>query len=225
MTQSVALIEHPTTTALLEHRPREVDESASMRQKALAKRRTARPRPPDYLSHSEMDDLIEVAPHERSRLFILVQWRAGLRISETLALEWRDFDFDAEDGPTIRVRRGKGHKVRLVPLHSELAISLRWARDYDPAARRGGRLFPVSRSQGSRWIQTAVRRWRELGGPARQRKKVSAHTMRHSFARHMLANAVPLNVVSNWLGHARLATTMRYLEILPDPARHMEGVP
>ena len=221
MSQSVALTEPMAPTVVLEHRPSVGSESSTMRQKALAKRRT----PPEYLSKREMEYLLECAPHERARLFMLVQWRAGLRISEALALEWRDFDFDDEDGSTIRVRRGKGHKVRLVPLHSELGIALRWARDYDPAARRSGRLFPVSRSQGSRWVQEAVQRWKELSGPSSRRRKISAHTLRHSFARHLLANAVPLNVVSTWLGHARLATTMHYLEILPDPARHMEGVP
>lgn len=185
----------------------------------VRKRRTL----PEYLFQPEMEDLLRCAPHERARLFMLVQWRAGLRVSEAIALEWRDFRM-GDDNPVVRVRRGKGYKPRDVPLHHELAVAIRMARDFDPSARQGGRIFDVSRSTASRWVQRAVARAVELGVfvPGR---KISTHTLRHSFARHLVANRIPGNVVQLWLGHSRLSTTMRYMEIVPDPENRMETVP
>ena len=55
--------------------------------------------------------------------------------------------------------------------------------------------------------------------------KVGTHTLRHSAARHWLSSGIPINVVSRWLGHAGLQTTLIYLEILPDPLGEMGRVP
>ena len=56
-------------------------------------------------------------------------------------------------------------------------------------------------------------------------RKVATHTLRHSAARHWLASGIPINVVSRWLGHASLQTTLIYLQILPDPLGDMDRVP
>ena len=56
-------------------------------------------------------------------------------------------------------------------------------------------------------------------------RKVGTHTLRHSAARHWLSSGIPINVVSRWLGHAGLQTTLVYLEILPDPLGEMGRVP
>ena len=54
---------------------------------------------------------------------------------------------------------------------------------------------------------------------------MATHSLRHSFARHCLANGVPTNPVSVWLGHASLQTTLIYLQIMPDPGNDMARVP
>ena len=64
---------------------------------------------PEYLGASEVEELIAAAPHARARLLILIQWRAGLRVSEALGIEVGDLTLDGEH-PTIRVRQGKGRK-------------------------------------------------------------------------------------------------------------------
>ena len=74
---------------------------------------------PEYLEMVEINALIQVAPHAQARLLMLVQWRAGLRVSEALALEVADLALDG-DLPTLRVRQGKGGKARVVPVHPEL---------------------------------------------------------------------------------------------------------
>ena len=176
---------------------------------------------PEYFEPSQIDALIQLAPHAPARLLFLIQWRAGLRISEALALEVADLDLDAAN-PTIRVRQGKGNKSRLVPVHPELADGLRNFMGYSNV-KKGG-LFNTSRSTAWRWLKTSLVDAEKLNQVAAG-KKVGTHTLRHSAARHWLASGVPINVVSRWLGHASLQTTLIYLEILPDPSGFMDRVP
>jgi integrase len=89
---------------------------------------------------------------------------------------------------------------------------------------RRGPLVATSRSTAWRWTKQALARAVELGSipPGRW---VGTHTLRHSAARHWLASGVPINVVSRWLGHSSIQTTLIYLEILPDPSGFMDRVP
>ena len=74
---------------------------------------------PEYLEASEVNALISAAPNPQTRLVMLEQWWAGLRIPGAFALEIRDLHLDT-DRPTLRVRQGKGRKARVVPVHPEL---------------------------------------------------------------------------------------------------------
>ena len=67
-------------------------------------------------------------------------------------------------------------------------------------------------------VKTAVRRAEELGTIA-PGKRVGTHTLRHSYARHLLMNGIPINYLSRWLGHSSIQTTLIYLELVPDPTR------
>jgi len=176
---------------------------------------------PEYLEPAEIDSLLQVAPHAQARLIMLVQWRAGLRISEVLAVEVADLELDG-DNPTLRVREGKGGRPRVVPVHPELGAAFHNFLSYSNVRR--GAIFSTSRSSAWRWLKTALDKAVELNQIPIGRK-VATHTLRHSAARHWLANGVPINVVSRWLGHASLQTTLVYLEILPDPSGHMDRVP
>ena len=165
-------------------------------------------------------DLSIAAPHGQARLITLVQWRAGLRVSEAVGLEVADLQLDG-DRPTLRVRQGKGHKDRIVPVHPELTAAFRQVIDFGNVRR--GPLVNTSRSTAWRWVKAALDRAQELGTiPAG--RWVGTHTLRHSAARHWLASGVPINVVSRWLGHSSIQTTLIYLEILPDPSGYMERV-
>ena len=176
---------------------------------------------PEYLEPSEVHALIEAAPHGDARLLMEIQWRAGLRISEALALEVADLHL-AADPPVLRVRQGKGRKDRLVPIHSELLAAL----DNHICYKRlkSGLLVEVHSSTAWRWYKSALASAQGSGAVA-QGRRVATHTLRHSAARHWLASGVPLNRVSVWLGHASLQTTLVYLQILPDPGNDMERVP
>ena len=155
-----------------------------------------------------------------AKLLMLIQWRAGLRISEALALEVKDLDL-ADERPVLRVRQGKGNQDRMVPCHPELRVALENAISF---GKTRGRFIPVTRNTAHVWIKNALAR-AQGAGQIPLGKQVSTHTLRHSAARHWLANGVQINVVQRWLGHASLQTTLIYLEILPDPRGDMERVP
>ncbi len=155
-----------------------------------------RPKPlPEYLEAHEVDALIRAAPNARARLLFLVQWRAGLRVSEALALEVRDLSLDS-GLPTIHVRQGKGAKPRIVPVHPELHSALASSLQFGNIIQ-GDRLIRASRSTADRWIRAAKTKAEEAGAiPAGQR--ISSHTLRHSYARHLLMHGVPINYLSYW---------------------------
>ena len=182
----------------------------------------ARNRLPEYLETPEVEALIRCASDGAAALLMLIQWRAGLRVSEALALTLADLSLDG-DRPTLVVHHGKGNRARRVPVHPELRAAL-WSAMRFSRPRRDGRLVVASPSTAWRWVQRAYARAVELGALPIG-KHVTTHTLRHSAARHWLASGIPINVVSRWLGHASLQTTLVYLEILPDPLGDMERVP
>ena len=190
---------------------------ATARQSPGSKRRTL----PEYLDKHEVDALIKAAPHPKAALLMLMQWRAGLRVSEALAVEVSDLKLDSTQ-PTLTVRQGKGGRSRLVPVHDQLSQAFSNAIAYGQVRR--GRIIEVTRSTAWRWVKDATERAMDLGSISEGRK-IGTHTLRHSAARHWLSTGIPINVVSRWLGHASLQTTLVYLEILPDPLGEMGRVP
>ncbi len=207
-----------TTTAIAKRKPRGVYKKArEMQQNSGVNGRTL----PEYLEQDEVNVLLQCVASPQARLLMLEQWRAGLRVSEALALTRQDLQLNSER-PTIRVRSGKGKKSRIVPLHPELQSALDAALSYGNVGQ--GRLIQVSRSTAWRWVQAAVRRAEELGAIP-EGKRIGTHTLRHSYARHLLLNGIPINYLSRWLGHASITTTLIYLELCPDPTGSLAGIP
>ena len=137
---------------------------------------------PDYLEATEIQAILAAAPNPRAKLLILLQWRAGLRVSEVLALESGDLSLDA-DRPTLRVRSGKGGKARIVPVRPELQTALIAVLNYADVGR--GRIVNASRSTAWRWVQSAALR-AEVYGELLPGRRIGTHTFRHSYARHLL---------------------------------------
>ena len=109
---------------------------------------------PEYLEAHQVEALIRAAPNSRGRLLFLIEWRAGLRISEALALEARDLSLES-DLPSIHVREGKGSKPRIVPVHPELQAALISALEFGDVGR-DDRLVRASRATADRWIKIAA---------------------------------------------------------------------
>ena len=176
---------------------------------------------PEYLEADEVNAIIRAAPNPGAKLLMLQQWRAGLRVSEALDLEVRDLSLETAT-PTLRVRSGKGGKTRLVPVHPELHGALSSALAYGNISQ--GRIVEAHPTTAWRWVQDAVKRAEGLGAIA-PGKRVGTHTPRHSYARHLLMNGIPINYLSRWLGHSSIQTTLIYLELVPDPTGSLATVP
>ena len=133
-------------------------------QARLSKTKSLRLKPlPQYLEAHEVNAIIRAADDPRARLLMLEQWRAGLRVSEALALEVADLSLDVEL-PTLRVRSGKGRKARVVPVHPELGAAFQTALAYGNVSE--GRIIDAHRSTAWRWVQKAVERAEQLGAIA-----------------------------------------------------------
>ena len=145
---------------------------------------------PEYLQTDEVNAIIRAAPSPKAKLLMLEQWRAGLRVSEALDLEVRDLSLDTTT-PTLRVRSGKGGKTRLVPVvHPELHGALSSALAYGDISN--GRIIEAHPATAWRWVQASVKRVEALGAIA-PGKRIGTHTLRHSYARRLLMNGIPIN--------------------------------
>jgi integrase/recombinase XerC len=173
------------------------------------------PRPPrrlvTFLPIDEAADLVEEravggAARGRDRAILEVLYASGLRVSELSGL-----DVDALDRAerTVRVF-GKGRKERIVPYGEAAARALeRWLA---VRGERSGPLFTNARGRrlGVRSIHTIVRRSARTAGITR---RVSPHTLRHTFATHLLDRGADLRMIQELLGHSRLSTTQRYTHV------------
>ena len=178
---------------------------------------------PEFLEPREVEALIRFAPHGQARLAMMLQWRAGLRISEAINVTRSDVRLDAAPSPELLVRQGKGSKDRIVPIHGEL-FQILSAFVGVTDKRAGEALVGKTRQVAWRWYKESLKKCYDVGAIP-DGKPCGTHTLRHSAARYWLLNGVPINVVSQWLGHSNLQTTMVYLQLVSDPGGFMERVP
>jgi integrase/recombinase XerD len=180
---------------------------------------------PETLTVADVEALLDAAPDLRSRALLELLYASGLRVSEALGLDLEDLSLD---GGYVRVI-GKGDKERLVPV-GDVALDWlgRWLADARPellaihhvAPVRGGPLFVgdrggrLARQQAFAMVRSAARR---AGLP----DGVSPHTLRHSFATHLLEGGADLRVVQELLGHASISTTQLYTHVTGERVREI----
>jgi site-specific recombinase XerD len=162
---------------------------------------------PMVLSPSEVLQLLEVAPPGRDRVLLQVAYGCGLRLSELLHLQVSDID---SARMVLRVRQGKGRKDRLVPLARRLLDAL---RAYWRWARPRPWLFPGQKPGQPLSTGNVQRRFQQLARRAGLSKRCSMHTLRHSYATHLLEAGVDLLTLKALLGHTSLHTTAHYLHV------------
>lgn len=162
---------------------------------------------PEVLSAEQVERLLSAVDNLKHRALLMTTYAGGLRVGEVLRLRVVDLD---SDRMLIRVVQGKGKKDRLTLLSARALTELRayWRRDRpDPWLFAGmipGR--PLSESAAQRTYQQAARK----AGIA---KAGSIHTLRHSFATHLIEAGVDVTIVQKLLGHASVLTTMRYVHV------------
>lgn len=162
---------------------------------------------PVVLSRAEVWCLLDQVRKPSARLSLILMYTCGLRVSEALRLRVQDID---SQRMVVSVRNGKGAKDRSVPLPRQTLAELRaYWRQYRPATWLFG-----APSGTLRRPDNAVRGC--LKAALRQtpiRKKVSCHTLRHSYATHLLEAGVHLRAIQALLGHRSLKTTFIYLHL------------
>lgn len=162
---------------------------------------------PSVLSPDEVLRLLEAATPPRDRVLLQVAYGCGLRLNELLHLRVTDID---SARMVIHVRQGKGAKDRLVPLSLRLLQEL---RAYWLVCRPRTWLFPGQRADGTMTASNIQRRFGRLVQQVGLSKHCSMHTLRHSYATHLLEAGVDVLTLKALLGHSSLQTTARYLHV------------
>ncbi|MFH1506564.1 MAG: tyrosine-type recombinase/integrase [archaeon] len=161
---------------------------------------------PVVLSKKEIELMILSCKNVNHRAMIMLGYAAGLRASEVVNLRWLDVDFKRN---IIHIKRAKGKKDRIVMLSFKVKKTLkRLVQDDDKQGfvfrtRLGGKYIPKTFQV---IIKTAAKK-------AGLKKKVTPHTLRHSFATHLLENGVDIRYIQELLGHAQLSTTTIYTKV------------
>ncbi|HEX9078441.1 MAG TPA: site-specific tyrosine recombinase XerD [Desulfuromonadaceae bacterium] len=172
---------------------------------------------PSFLTSREVDRLLEAASGEeaidlRDRAMLELLYATGLRVSELVALKQRDVNMEAG----FLLTMGKGEKERLVPIgESARAVVADYCALVRPALDRDGSSPHLFLSRlGRRMTRQAF--WniiKKRAAGAGITKNISPHTLRHSFATHLLENGADLRSVQIMLGHADLSTTQIYTHV------------
>lgn len=186
---------------------------------------------------AEVAALLAAAPLWRDRVFLTLVYACGLRLDEARQLQIADLDVARGQ---LRVRRGKGAKERVLPLPGSLLELLRtmWRKErvqrpgYVDEGRRNAWLFqgvrlgqPLSKSTAQNIYGRAI-------ATSAVKRKRGIHTLRHSYATHLLESGVEITAVQRLLGHVSLTTTARYLHVtagrlgrIPSPLELLPALP
>lgn len=172
---------------------------------------------PTFLSIDEIKNLLsvfdETKPTEyRDKTMVLVMYSAGLRVSELINLEKRSINFEEK----LITLKGKGNKERFVPLNY---IALEYLNNY-LSQNKNNKVFSkskylfINKKDGKpltrQYFFVELNKYAKRAGID---KKISPHTLRHSFATHLLENGADLRVVQELLGHSKIETTQIYTHL------------
>jgi site-specific recombinase XerD len=173
---------------------------------------------PVVLSKQEMSAMMNSPCLLRHRVLIALLYGCGLRCGEVRNIRVSDIDLDRS---VLHVRQGKGRKDRYMPLGKTLPVILeRYLQIQKPATwlfpgsghgKTSQRFFSTFEPQfGQRSVQWAIARAAQLAGIL---KKVNVHSLRHTYATHLLEDGVNILTIKELMGHAYLRTTMIYLHV------------
>ena len=161
---------------------------------------------PGVLSKEEVIDLLRLTRNLKHRCILALIYSSGLRIGELINLQIADIDIDRKQ---ILIRQSKGRKDRYVMLaESFLPLLYNYLQTYEP------KRYLAEGLNHSQYSSSAIRSFlKDSCRRTKIRKKVSPHTLRHSFATHMLENGTDLRYIQELLGHSKPETTMIYTHV------------
>lgn len=161
---------------------------------------------PTVLSQEEVIDILKYTKNIKHRAILALIYSGGLRISELINLRLSHIDIDRRQ---IIIKSSKGRKDRVVILaESFLPLFYNYVNTYRPE------VFFAEGPPGSRYSQESIRAFlRRSCKSAKIKKKVTPHTLRHSYATHLLENGIDIRYIQELLGHAKPETTMIYTHV------------
>ena len=162
---------------------------------------------PEVLSQDEVVRFLEAVSSLKCRVALTTAYATGMRVSEVVGVEARNID---SDRGVIRVEHGKGGKDRYVMLSAQLLGIL---RAYWKLTRPQRFLFPGRDPDTAINVTVLHAACRSAHAAAGLDKKVSVHTLRHSFATHLLEQGTDIRIIQALLGHNNLSTTARYTRV------------
>jgi site-specific recombinase XerD len=171
---------------------------------------------PVVLSRQEVGQIFDSIKNSKHKLLVALSYGAGLRVSEAVTLKVRDVQLDEL---TIHLKAAKGNKDRLTIIPEKLKhdlyflISGRDGGEYLFESERGGRLT-------ERTAQAVFEKALKLSGI---KKDASFHSLRHSFATHLLENGTDVRYVQELLGHANIRTTQLYTHVTNPSIRNIKS--
>lgn len=172
---------------------------------------------PTVLSKEEIQRMLVVTTNQKHHFLISLMYSAGLRVSEAIKIRMRDFDLDRN---LILVRCGKGRKDRCTLLSEKLIpvlkrqMLLKKPTDY---------LFTGAQGSGHLTPESAEKIVKKAAKEAEVMKKVSCHTLRHSFATHLLESGTDIRYIQELLGHAKLETTQIYTKVTSNNLQNIKS--
>jgi integrase/recombinase XerD len=168
---------------------------------------------PLVLSPEEVTRFLEAAPGPKYKAALSAAYGAGLRVSEVVALKVSDID---SRRMLLRIEQGKGRKDRFAMLSPQL---LELLRDWWRIARPQVWLFPGQNPVNHLTTRQLNRAVHAAAHMAEITKRVTPHTLRHSFATHLLEQSIDIRVIQVLLGHAKLDTTALYTRVATNTIR------
>ena len=173
---------------------------------------------PAVLTPEQVVSVLKAEPNLKMRTAFIVIYAAGLRVSEAVMLTAKDID---SKRMVIRIRQAKGNMDRNVMLSEQLLNIL---RDY---WRRGqplnSFLFPGPDPDRPITTRSLQRAFRDAADAAGLDKPVTVHTLRHSFATHLLEQGVDIRVIQDLLGHRQITSTTRYTRVAINMIRKIQS--
>jgi len=170
---------------------------------------------PNVLSKEEIKRIIESANNIKHRLVLECLYGMGLRVSEVVNLRVSDLDFGRD---MVKISSAKGNRDRYVMLPKELKSKL---RTYIELEKPREYLFT---GRGSKYAIKSIQKIFEYSAKkAGIKKRVSCHTMRHSFATHLLEKGVDIRYIQSLLGHSRLQTTQVYTYVANSKLKNIQS--
>jgi site-specific recombinase XerD len=171
---------------------------------------------PKVLAKSEVKDLITTTKNEKHKTALMIAYSCGLRVSEVAELKVSDID---SKRMIIRINQSKGRKDRIIKLSTILLDQLRvYYKLYKPKEW----LFESQKGDWHISARTLQKVFREQADRVGIRKSATFHSIRHSYATHMLETGVDIRFIQEFLGHSDIKTTQIYLSV---STQSMDNIP